>query len=151
MSLSYQEKSALASLVAVVLVFWYYFSEVSELMRADELNVLSTMGLMLGALVMLVIIEIVFQILVAVISRTTATDERDKLISAKAARNSGILLGAGTITLIVAILVSEVRGGIGDSATPLTPILIAQGLLLLVVIAQIFEYLSQIFYYRRGV
>lgn len=151
MSLSYQEKSALASLVAVLLVFWYYFAAVRQLMQSDELHAVSALGLMIGAVVVLVIIEIVFQILVAVISRSTATDERDKLISAKAARNSGILLGAGTITLILAILASEIRGGLGDAQIMLTPILIAQWLLLLMVMAQVFEYLSQIFYYRRGI
>jgi hypothetical protein len=151
MSLSYQEKSALASLVAVLVVYWYYFGEVRELMRNDQLDAASALGLMIGAVVVLVIIEVVFQILISAISRSTATDERDKLIFAKAARNSGILLGAGTITLILAILASEIRGGLGDPETQLTPILIAQWLILLMVMAQIFEYLSQIFYYRRGV
>ena len=151
MSLSYQEKSAAASLVAVLLVFWYYFAAVRDLIRDDQLHAASALGLMIGAVVVLVIIEIVFQILVAAISHSTATDERDKLISAKAARNSGFLLGAGTITLILAILASEIRGGLGDSGVTLTPILIAQWLLFLLVMAQIFEYLSQIFYYRRGI
>lgn len=151
MSLSYQEKSALASLVAVLVVYWYYFGEVRELIRNDQLDAASALGLMIGAVVVLVIIEVVFQILIAAISRSTATDERDKLISAKAARNSGILLGAGAVSLVLAILGSELRGGLGDAVVTLTPILIAQLLILLMVMAQVFEYLSQIFYYRRGV
>ena len=133
------------------MVFWYYFNAVRNLMLSDELHAVSALGLMIGAVVALVIIEIVFQILVAAISRSTTTDERDNLISAKAARNSGVLLGAGTITLILAILASEIRGGLGEAQIMLTPILIAQWLLLLMVMAQVFEYLSQIFYYRRGI
>ena len=130
MSFSYQEKSALASLVAVLVVFSYYFSAVLELIRSKQLHAASALGLMIGAVIALVVIEIVFQILVAVISRSTATDERDKLISAKSARNSGILLGAGTLSLFFAILGSEIRGGLGDSHIVLTPILIAQFLIL---------------------
>lgn len=150
MSLSYQEKSAIASLAAVLLVFWYYFSAVLALIRADQLHAASAIGLMIGAVVMLVIIEIVFQIAVAILSGGTDTDERDKLIAAKAGRNSGFLLGFGALTTIMAILVSEVRGGLGDNEFVLTPIIIAQIILCLIVIAQVFEYLSQLYYYRRG-
>jgi len=150
MNLSYQEKSALASLVAVLLVFWYYFSAVLALIRSDQLHAASSVGLMIGAVVMLVIIEIIFQIAVAIFSGGTDTDERDKLIAAKAGRNSGILLGVGAITTIMAILASEVRGGLGDNEFVLTPIIIAQIIMLIMVIAQVFEYLSQLYYYRRG-
>jgi len=151
MSLTYQEKSAIASLAAVLLVFWFYFSGVLVLIRNDQLHAASASGLMIGAVVVLVIIEIVFQIAVAVFSGGTATDERDKLIAAKAGRNSGILLGVGALTTIMAILASEIRGGLGDSEIALTPILIAQIIMLLMVLAQVFEYLSQLYYYRRGV
>ena len=112
MSMSYQEKSALASTFAVLLVFWYYFSAVLELMRNDQLDAGSALGLMIGAVVGLVVIEVVFQIAIAILSRGTDTDERDKLIAAKAGRNSGWLLGAGAITTMMAILASEIRGGI---------------------------------------
>lgn len=151
MDLSYQERSALASLIAVLVVFGIYFPNVMKLMRDDQLHAISSLGLMIGAVVALVVIEVVFQIFVAILSRGTNADERDRLIAAKAARNSGIAFGAGIITLIMAILASEIRGGLGDSLFLLTPIAIAQILLLLMVLAQIFEYLSQLYYYRRGI
>lgn len=150
MSLSYQEKSSLASLIAVLVVFGVYFSNVMKLMRVDQMYAFSSLALMVVAVIALVVIEVVFQIAVAIGSRGTDTDERDRLIAARAGRNSGIALGAGIITLIMAILASELRGVQGDSFILLSPIVIAQILLMLMVLAQVFEYLSQLYYYRRG-
>lgn len=151
MDLSYQERSALASLAAVLIVFGVYFSTVFGLLSEDQLNAIPALAVMIVAVIALVIIEIVFQIAVTIPAGAPDADERDKLISAKAARNSGVALGAGVLTTIIAILVSEIRGGIGDAMFRLTPVVIAQILVLLIVVAQIFEYLSQLYFYRRGV
>ena len=150
MDLSYQERSVLGSLAATLAVFGIYFVKVAGLASEGQLEVGRVLWLMIGAVIVLIIIEIVYHILISARSGQPPLDERDKLVAARAGRNSGLVLGAGAVVTIVAILVSELSGGATHSPMGLSPIMIAQVILLLLVIAQAVQFLSQLYYYRRG-
>lgn len=151
MNKSWRERSALVSLAAVSLVFGIYFAKVFGLIRQGLLEAGAVLFLMIGAVVVLVVIEVVFHILISIPAGQPPRDERDKLITAKAGRNSGVVLGVGVVLTMAAILNSELLSGANQTAGELTPMVISQILVLLLVIAQAVEYLGQLYYYRRGI
>lgn len=151
MNMSWRERSALVSLAAVSVVFGIYFASVFGLVRQGQLEAGAVIFLMIGAVVVLVVIEIVFHILISIPAGQPPRDERDKLIAAKAGRNSGLVLGVGVVLTMTAILISELQGTTSHSAVLMTPLVISQILVLLLVIAQAVEYLGQLYYYRRGI
>src|SRR5271170_6767034 len=83
MNLSYQEKSTWGSLIATLIVYGRYFASGSH-------------GL-IGTIIALVVIQIVCQIVIAIVSKPEPKDERDRLINAKAYRTGYFLLVTGVI------------------------------------------------------
>jgi heme/copper-type cytochrome/quinol oxidase subunit 4 len=122
MSLSYQEKSIWGSLIATILVYGRYFASGSH-------------GLV-GTIVALVMIQIIFQIVIALADKPQPKDERDRLIEAKAYRIGYLLLVTGTIVCM----------GYGFQSGPTI-----NALLLALMASEIGKSATQLYYYRRGV
>ena len=151
MDLSFQEKSLLGSLLATIVVFGIYFFRIFARGSRAPLEAGSVLGLMVGTVIALIVIQVVLHALLAATGGETKMDERDKLIRARAGRNSGIVLGVAVITTIMVILVSELSSGSAAGWLALGPLAIAQVLLAQLIVAQAAEFLSQLFYYRRGI
>src|ERR1039458_565450 len=98
MDLSYQEKSILGSLLAVVVVYGYYFAGVLHDLSHPEFGAGNVARLIL-AVVAIVVIEIVYHIVLALESKVEAKDERDILIECKAYRNAYFLLASGAFQI----------------------------------------------------
>jgi uncharacterized membrane protein len=150
MDLSFQEKSVWASLVSIVVVFGYHFYQVfgsEAAMTGPEI-----VARLAGTVVVIIVIEIVLHILIAVINPEDTKergrgDERDSLVAVKAYRNAYIVLLVAVLLMIGYVLTGD--PGTDPQQIP-TPAMTANLLLFCMVIAEIINYGSRIYFYRRG-
>jgi len=144
MSLSYREKSTLGSLIAMLAVYGYYFATLPGLNTRRYFDAASTTRL-IAMVVAIVVIEVVYHIVIASSSRVESKDERDVLIETRAYRVGYFLLAAGVSMLMGAMILSNPETlGISQFA-------MGNFLLLSMVVAETAKFLTQLFYYRRGI
>ena len=145
--LSYQEKSILGVLAGMVVVYGYYFAGV--LRGGGEASFSGhLLGRLIGTIILLVVIEIAYHIALALTSRVEPKDERDILIESKAYRNAYFFLASGVFRSIAAVILGNLSR---ESPTlTITPFATVNLVLFFMVIAEIVKYLTQLFYYRRG-
>lgn len=139
--MSFREKSAWIALVAHGLVFGGYFYTLWQGWDARYASGLS-IGLMIGAVVMLVIITAVLSIAAALFNPKAASapaDERERLVDLKAERIASYTLSVGVVCLIGALLMNW------------NGILVANLLLAAMVISELVKAAAQILYFRAGV
>ena len=142
MDMSFQEKSAWGSLIAIGLVAFWFFPTAFEV-AGDSNNPYDLFFLGIGCIVGLIIIEVVYQSVVAV-SGSAESDERDALINLWAERNSGWVLAIGLFWLVGHIFaVSAV-----DVPEPMGAMLIAVWILFTLTVAEFAKLASQVWYYR---
>jgi hypothetical protein len=99
-TLSYREKSLYASLIAEILVYGAYFF----LHRQNSINKVA--GLIAG----IILLQVVLQLLIALVTRNRVTDERDRLIELRGYR-AGYLTLAGLMVLGLAMLWFHAEAG----------------------------------------
>ncbi len=139
--MSFREKSAWIALTAYGLVFGGYFLALWQGWDARYATGLS-IGLMFGAVVMLVIIATALTIVAALLNPKAANapvDERERLIDLKAERIASYTLSVGVVCMIGALLMGW------------NGILVANLLLATMVISEIVKALAQIVHFRAGV
>jgi hypothetical protein len=148
MDLSYQEKSILGSVLALVVAYGFYFRSLLRHLgeRGSEGDGL---GRLVIAVIVIIVIETVYNIVLALESKPQPKDERDAMIASKAYRNGYFFLYFGAGTIMTCALGLEIV-----SNTPLrirvTPFLILNTVLAVMVAAEMVKFLTQLFYYRQG-
>jgi hypothetical protein len=150
MDLSYQEKSILGSLLAMVVVYGYYFSAVLRNADRPEFDA-GSLGRLILAVVAIIVIEIVYHIVLALESKTEPKDERDTLIECKAYRNAYFLLATGAGLVITWVIVAGLVRDVAPTRIILTPFITVNLVLFAMVMAETVKFLTQLFYYRWGV
>ena len=149
MDLSYQEKSILGSLLAMVVVYGYYFA--SALRHIDHVAFDSaSIGRLMFTVIAIIVIEIVYHIILAIESRPEPKDERDVLIECKAYRNGYFALATGAFLVIGGVIMAVLARDAAPTRIIVTPFLIVNLVLLFMVLAELVKLLTQLFYYRRG-
>ncbi|MCA1735125.1 MAG: hypothetical protein LC739_03140 [Actinobacteria bacterium] len=138
--MSFQEKSAIATLGGLLLVYGAYFAIVGRWMAASPVNEIAYQPLMFIAVVALVILAVVSHILIAVVNpkEADALDERDRLIGLRGERVGGYVLAVGVFAGLVFAMIE------------VDHFYVAQTLLLSLVLAQASDEASKIVLYRRG-
>lgn len=142
LNISFEEKSTWASLAIILIVFTGYFSQVYDGLLSGTLDKAAVSGLFFGAVVTVVILEVVLQVVIAALNRKDADqprDERDRLFAMKAGNISGWVLG-------IAVLIIAAHTFIQD----LDSTWVANLLLFAVFVSQVTSYTLQLVYYRRG-
>jgi hypothetical protein len=139
MNLSQRELSIWGSLATTLVVYGYYFAEVFTGTRPSEFTGTTLVRLMF-AVFAIVVIEVVYHVAVALISKAEPKDERDILIEGKAYRIAYFLLVADLFMLMGTVKL------IG-----LTPFLIVNLMLFSVVVSEVVKSATQLFHYRRGI
>ena len=142
MNLTFQEKSNWASLIIMSVVWVNYFVRVQPVLADGTISREDSIGLFIGAVVTLVILEIVVHIGLAVTNLKTAdqpSDERGKIITSKAGNFSGWVLAICVVIIGGYAMFRDVSS-----------VLIANLLLLALVLSQCVDYAMALFYYRRG-
>ncbi len=114
----YKEKSAIGTLIVILLVYWYYFSEVLALVQTGDIELRTLIPVIVGVVVFTIILQVFYEIIIGIIHRDDEMeDERDRIIEARADRISGYVLAIGIyccIGYIIANGIGEVRGSIPD-------------------------------------
>lgn len=140
--MSFNEKSIWASLAITVFAFGGYFLDVFQSLTDGSLTRESTLGMFIGVVVTVVVLQIGLHIVLTIANPKEAdqpADERDKLFAQKSGNISGWILGVGVLTIAVHSVMDE-----------MSSLLIAHLLLLAVVISHLADNVLQLFYYRRG-
>jgi hypothetical protein len=146
-NLSFQEKSTWGTLVALLIIGTLYSNAAWQLWQRDVLVSEALFGLLIGYTVLLVIVLVAYHVLIVVVSGSEAEDERDRLIEWRAGYIGGIVLAFGVFTVIGHILIG---GWLGDPLF-LSPVGIANALLLAMLVASVAELALKLVYYRRGI
>jgi len=145
MDVSYQEKSILGSLLAVAAVYGYYFvSVLRDLGRYEFVG--GVVGRLVVAVIAIVVIEIVYHIVLALESKPEPKDERDILIECKAYRNAYFLLASGAFLVIAWVIMRDAA----PARIAVTNFITVNLVLFFMVVADVMKFLTQLFYYRRG-
>jgi hypothetical protein len=147
MDLSYQEKSIVGSLLAMVVVYGYYFATTLRNIGREDLG--GSLGRMIFAVIAIIVIQIVYQIVLSIEGDIERKDERDILIDCKAYRNAYVTLATG-VFLVISYFIAASFARSTSTRLPLTPYLAVNLVLLFWVIAELAKSLTQLFYYRRG-
>lgn len=137
MGMSFQEKSLWLMFFTLIGVFVFYFATV---LPADGIDVTPhQVVLFVGAVAMLVAMQVVGSVVIAIADRRSDSDERDRLIGLKGTRNGAYVLATGVFLALCAALFT--RG-----TFVFTHVLLGSW-----VLAQLVEIGSQLFLHRRGV
>jgi len=147
MDLSFHEKSAAISLLAILGTYGYYFYFV--FLGLGPSSTPEMLGWMIALVVVLVVVEVLFHIAIAVFNPAEAnarTDEREKLILLKSHRVGYLILAAGVMLTLGRILFGSVF-----APEEVTLLGIANLLLFSFVAAELGHYGAQLYHYRRGV
>jgi hypothetical protein len=139
MGMSFQEKSLWLMFVGLVAVFGSYFWIALRVMPSRGPDVMPPHVALFGfVVVVLVVTQVAGHVVLAVVDRRTATDERDRLFELKGTRNAAYVLATGVFFALSAALLTK-----GN-------FVFTHVLLGFWVLAQLVEIGSQLFFYRRG-
>lgn len=152
MNFSFKEKSVMASLVVTLLIFGWYFYHVFSNLTLTENEVLRVSDLA-GTIVLIVILEVIIQSFIAIKSKNDKADERDRLIEFASRRNGYWTLCIGIWVLLFHLLVegSGTWFNFYHNLIFTSPLYLAHLLLLLFVLGEVVSFVTQIYYYRKGI
>jgi hypothetical protein len=149
MDLSYQEKRIAGSLIAMLVVYGYYFAKTLNNIGSVNFDGAS-LNRLIFAVIAIMVIEAVYHIALAIESKPEAKDERDKLISAKAYRNAYFVLASGTWMLLGTLITASLMHRDASVNFLAAPFVVGNLVLLLMLLAELVKFGTQLFCYRRG-
>ena len=140
--MSFQEKSAWGSLIAIGLIAYWFFPAAFDVAGSSN-DPADLLILSIGCIVGLILIEVVYHSIVAA-KGSAESDERDALINLWAERNSGWVLAIGLFWLVGHIVAASAVG----AREPIGAMLIAVWILFTLTVSEFAKLASQIWYYR---
>jgi hypothetical protein len=144
MNLSFEEKSAWGSLLAIVVAAWLFFPRaVAHIAAGGELVDLALrVAFVIGVIIA---IEVVYHAVAAANAKDRGSDERDAMIGLKADRIAGFVLAFGVVWIAGTIMVRSAAPG-----TPAVPssVMVSIYLLLALTASEASKLMSQIWFYR---
>jgi len=145
MDFSYKEKGLIASLGVTLLIFgWYLYGAFSKLSLNPEPP---GFGEIIILIVWVAVLESIIQGFLALKNKSQLEDERDKLIEKISYRYSYWFLSAGIWFLMVQILLDTRFDHLPVLTTPYGMFYL---LLLFFVLAEVTNFIVQLYYYRKG-
>jgi hypothetical protein len=148
MDMSYQEKSIVGSLVAMLLVYGYYFAAILRNPGQTRFGG-SALGRLIFAVIAIIVIEIVYHVVLSAATKPEK-DERDVIIGLKAYRNAYFAYGTGAFFVIAFVIAAGLMGDATPTHISVAPFLVVNLVLLFMVLAEIVKFVSQLLYYTRG-
>jgi hypothetical protein len=138
--MTYREKSAAASIAAIVLVYGFFAFKLlgASKQLATPLAPVQAVGALIGSTILVVIILIPIHVFFTIRGRPEAIDERDRIVGLRSARNGYYVLA--TCIWGVAML----------ALTSPPPVLLAYALVAGFAVAEVVRYASQLVYYRTS-
>ena len=146
MDFSYKEKGLIASLGVTLLIFgWYLYGAFSKLSLNPEPP---GFGEIIILIVWVAVLESIIQGFLALKNKSQLEDERDKLIEKISYRNSYWFLSVCIWFLMVQILLDT---RFDNHLILTTPYGMFHFLLLFFVLSNLIGFVTQLYYYRKGV
>ena len=134
----FRAKSAGVSLVAILMIGMYYFANVFTLLPDDEAIPDGALSLVITAIILIIIVEVALQIVLFIgAGRIEERSQRDDIVATKASRNAYRVMAVGVFATFASMFAQ------------FTPFEMGSVLLLAFLLAEITNYGSQLFYYRR--
>jgi hypothetical protein len=155
MNMSFREKSIWISLISTLLIFGDYFLNIIALGNLPE-QVAKTAALELSirAFVLIIIVEIIFQSMLAVSNRKAAklgADERDKLYEYKGNNFGHTVLIIGVLMTLGRMVSLEISPEFIEQFKVLDiPFLTAHILLFSFILSEVVRFSAQLYYYRSS-
>lgn len=149
MELSYQEKSIVGSLLAMLVVYACYFASAFRHLGQSQFDG-GTLGRLVTTVIAIVVIEIVYHIALALRAKPEPKDERDVLIDCKAYRTAYFAMFGGMSLVITWLIMAGLAGVAAPGRIPVAPFLVVNIILLVLVLTELLHFGAQLFYYRRG-
>ena len=154
MNMSFREKSIWISLISTLLIFGDYFLNVIALANLSEAVAKTTaLELSIRAFVLIIIVEIIFQSMLAVSNRKAAklgADERDKLFEYKGNNFGYSVLVVGVLITLGRMVSMEISPEFIEQFKVLDiPFLTAHILLFSFILSEVVRFSAQLYYYRR--
>ena len=146
MDLSFEEKSAWGSLLAIAIASCVFFPvAVVHIDAGGELIDLTyRIVFVIGVIIA---IEIVYHVIIAAKSRNQGADERDTQINLKADRVAGYVLAFGVIWIVGLIMT---RASMPGAPTQPSIVMVSIYLLLALTVSEASKLSAQIWFYRAG-
>lgn len=144
------ESTIWSSLIVTVAAAAYFFSKIFGAELAGEtLTVAAIARLGFAVVIVLVAVEVAFQLALNAWCRgEPQTDERDRLIAAKATRNAYYVLVTSLFVLLGHAGIASLVGYIDEMAIGMARVITLT--IFVLVVAEVTHYGSRIYYYRRG-
>ena len=151
MDYSFKQKSVTASLVVTVLIFgWYFYHVFSNLTLTlnEQLNASD----LIMVIILITVLQVIIQSFIAIRNRNEREDERDKLIEIVSRRNGYWTLCIGVWFLLVHLVIegSGTWFNFYHNLIFTSPTYLAHLLLLFFVLAEVTNFVTQVYHYRRG-
>jgi len=155
MDMSFKEKSTWISLLSTLIIFGYYFISLMGLTELPDAQAKTAAGqLLMRAVVLSIVVEIIFQGMLAAINHQTASsggDERDKYYQYKASNIAYSILVIGVLITLGRILLLEFNPGFDDYNSRLNiPLLTAHILMFSFILSEATRFSCPLYYYRKG-
>lgn len=138
MNMTFHEKSALGSLVAILLVFGNFFAKAYEVFVGESTD---GSGMAVGvvvSVVLVIVIQIVYHIVLTIWQGAETQDERGRLIELKSTRIQHFLLTFGVFVSVASLLLS------------VAPFQVAYVLMAAFILSEIAGHVALLYYYRVG-
>jgi hypothetical protein len=153
--MSFKEKSIWISLFSTLLIFGDYFLNVIALGNLSEEAAKTTaLELSVRALVLIIIVEIIFQTMLALSNRKAArlgADERDKLFEYKGNNFGYTVLVIGVLLTLGRMVSMEITPDFIEQFKVLNiPFLTAHILLFSFILSEVVRFSAQLYYYRSS-
>ena len=154
MNMSFREKSIWISLISTLLIFGDYFLNVIALANLSEAVAKTTaLELSIRAFVLIIIVEIIFQTVLALNNHKAANlgaDERDKLFEYKGNNFGYTVLVIGVLLTLGRMVSLEISSEFIEQFKVLNiPFLTAHILLFSFILSEVVRFSAQLYYYRR--
>ena len=145
--LGFKERSAWINAAIMLLLAGYYYVEA---FAGEPLSPAQTLGLLFRVVLFIVIVETVSHAALAILTRDTETDERDRLVGARAGNLSGYVLGFFVVTTIDYAMLFSAIDNRTQVCNPRSMATAAHLLVFGMVVSEFSKAAAQLFLYRRG-
>ena len=147
---SNRELNIWGELILNIVVCFYFFNGVFQLMPGSDEYAADLAGIIIGVVVIAVVYSIVVFGLINIITKTEAKDEMDRIIDIRSDKMGYIAMSVFVTLIMCFFILTESRGSVASiGISEMTPIFIAQLLLMTLVASSTVKSLSRLYNYRK--
>ena len=149
---SNRELNIWGELILNIVVCFYFFNGVFQLVPGSDKYAADLAEIIIGVVVIAVVYSIVVFGLINIITKAEVKDEMDRIIDVRSYKMGYIAMDIFVTLIMCFIILNESMGNVVSiGISEMTPILIAQLLLMTLVASSTVKSLSRLYYYKKGI